>query len=334
MSTPYDDVFRTLLEKCSKLIVPVINEVFHTDYSMQEKIELLSNEHYITELEKEPATNGDSEKRITDSCVLIRNNLYHIECQSRKDYTMEIRMIEYDFHIALSNREEIDGIQTMRFPESAVLYLRHDTKTPDAMQVKLILPNQEEVMYDMPIVKVQNYSKEDIFDKKLLFFIPYYILKFEKKLDEIDGNKEELKQLTIEYQDIYDRLCNLEGIKEIDGTYLHHLVNLTDKLVRVVADKKENVKREVIKMGGKVLELEGEIIFKQAREQGLQEGVEQAQANSILKYMDKRGGDFEEACEFFDIPEEKYNLYRDKIDELLREQDSIEQLYRGNNRKK
>jgi hypothetical protein len=322
MSTPYDDVFRTLLEKCSKLIVPVINEVFHTDYSMQEKIELLSNEHYITELEKDPA-NGDSEKRITDSCVLIRNNLYHIECQSRKDYTMEIRMIEYDFHVALSHREEIDGIQTMRFPESAVLYLRHDTKTPDTMQVRLILPNQREAMYDMPIVKVQNYSKEDIFDKQLLFFIPYYILKFEKKLDEINENKEELKQLTEEYQDIYDRLCNLEGIKEIDGTYLHHLVNLTDKLINVVADKEENVKREVIKMGGKVLELEGEIIYKN--------GLEQAQANSILKYMDKSGASFEEACDFFDIPDKEYDLYRDKI-EGLREQNPIEQVYRGKQR--
>ncbi len=27
-STPYDDVFRTLLNDCSSLIIPVINEVF------------------------------------------------------------------------------------------------------------------------------------------------------------------------------------------------------------------------------------------------------------------------------------------------------------------
>lgn len=35
-STPYDDVFRTLLNDCSSLIIPVINEVFGESYSGQE----------------------------------------------------------------------------------------------------------------------------------------------------------------------------------------------------------------------------------------------------------------------------------------------------------
>lgn len=35
---PYDDVFRTLLNDCSSLIIPVINEVFGEDYSGEEKI--------------------------------------------------------------------------------------------------------------------------------------------------------------------------------------------------------------------------------------------------------------------------------------------------------
>ena len=35
--TPFDDVFKTLLEKCTDLIIPVLNEVFGTDYKMSEK---------------------------------------------------------------------------------------------------------------------------------------------------------------------------------------------------------------------------------------------------------------------------------------------------------
>ena len=31
-NTPYDDVFRTLLNDCSSLIIPVINEVFGEEY--------------------------------------------------------------------------------------------------------------------------------------------------------------------------------------------------------------------------------------------------------------------------------------------------------------
>lgn len=46
-STPYDDVFRTLLNDCSSLIIPVINEVFGEHYSGQEKIVFSPNEHFL-----------------------------------------------------------------------------------------------------------------------------------------------------------------------------------------------------------------------------------------------------------------------------------------------
>lgn len=36
-NTPYDDVFRTLLNDCSSLIIPVINEIFGEHYSGKEK---------------------------------------------------------------------------------------------------------------------------------------------------------------------------------------------------------------------------------------------------------------------------------------------------------
>ena len=91
IGTPYDDVFRTLLERCSKLIIPVINEIFKTDYSMDEEIILVSNEHYIIE------GVGDTVKRITDSCIKVAKRLYHIECESNPQTGMEIRMMEYDF---------------------------------------------------------------------------------------------------------------------------------------------------------------------------------------------------------------------------------------------
>ena len=31
-NTPYDDVFRTLLTDCTKLIIPIVNEIFKEDY--------------------------------------------------------------------------------------------------------------------------------------------------------------------------------------------------------------------------------------------------------------------------------------------------------------
>lgn len=84
-STVFDDVFRTIAQKMPQLLIPLINEVFHTNYSEDENFEQLRNEHY----EKYG-------KIITDSIIRIGRHIYHLECQSEKDAEMVIRMFEYD----------------------------------------------------------------------------------------------------------------------------------------------------------------------------------------------------------------------------------------------
>lgn len=64
-STPYDDVFRTLLNDCSSLIIPVINEVFGECYSGREKIVFAPNEHFLNQQD------GNEEERITDTSFKI-----------------------------------------------------------------------------------------------------------------------------------------------------------------------------------------------------------------------------------------------------------------------
>ncbi len=86
----FDDVFRTMAQKMPQLMVPLINEVFGTAYSVEDIDAQLRNEF----MEEEG-------KIVTDSIFRIRGRLYHIECQSVSDNTMAVRMFEYDFAIAL-----------------------------------------------------------------------------------------------------------------------------------------------------------------------------------------------------------------------------------------
>ena len=97
-NTIFDDVFRTMVEKMTYLVVPLINEVFHTAYPEDVKIVQLRNEHQLEDGEI-----------ITDSCLRIGDMLYHIECQSLDDETMAVRMVEYDFAIALEHRKKLMG---------------------------------------------------------------------------------------------------------------------------------------------------------------------------------------------------------------------------------
>ncbi len=62
----------------------------------------------------------------------------------------------------------------------------------------------------MPIMKVQTYSLDDIFEKGLLMLIPFYIFSHEKSFPEYNSNEQKLTELKAEYQKILDRLDELE----------------------------------------------------------------------------------------------------------------------------
>lgn len=133
VNTPYDDVFRTLLTDCTALIIPVVNELFHTSYTGKETIHLLQNEHFI----KLP--DGSEQERITDSSFEIlgrERKRYHVECQSTEDGSMIVRMFEYDTQLALENREVTAGALVVHFPDSAIVALRHTKNTPEVLAAK------------------------------------------------------------------------------------------------------------------------------------------------------------------------------------------------------
>lgn len=130
-------------------------------------------------------TSGKNGERITDSCLGIRNKLYHVECQSTPDNTMIVRMVEYDFAIALERADLTGEIAEMKMPRSCVLYLRHNSNTPDVLRMKVVFSNGQSVIYQVPVVKVQQYTKGEIFQKRLLMFLPFYIMRYEGKYKEI-----------------------------------------------------------------------------------------------------------------------------------------------------
>ena len=107
-NTIFDDVFRTMLEKMPHLVIPLINEVFGTDYPDDIPIVQKRNEHLTA-----------TGIIITDSHLFIADKIYHIECQSTSDSTMVIRMIQYDFATALEYAEKENGKYRIYFRSPA-----------------------------------------------------------------------------------------------------------------------------------------------------------------------------------------------------------------------
>lgn len=264
-NTIFDDVFRTMIEKMPYLAVPLINEVFHTSYPEDVKITQLRNEHQQKDGEI-----------ITDSCLLIGKKMYHIECQSTDDTTMAIRMIEYDFAIAVENAEKQGRRYRIEFPRSCVLFLRSSGNTPDYLEADVIFPDGKTHVYSIPAIKMADYTKDHIFEKNLLMLLPFYIMRYEKKKHDMRKNLELLQILLDEYDEIR---INLE--KELTETGKAELyTNLTKLIVKIadhIFEKEEDIRKGIGDvMGGKVLELESERL--KAEEQAVECASERAKA--------------------------------------------------------
>lgn len=280
-NTPYDDVFRTLLNDCSSLIIPVINEVFGEDYRGDEEVLFYPNEHFIQ------GQDTSTKEKITDSCfqvIGIRKKKYHLECQSTTDNKMIVRMFEYDTQIALDAGDVVQGTITVEFPHSAVLYLRHNSRTPDAMTVRIKTPGGE-VSYQVLVMKTQQYTLDEIFEKKLLFLIPFYIFTHESRFDEYENNAEKRELLKREVMEIMEKLEQMALAGEISEYEKCTLVDMSWKVVEKITAKYENVRKEVTK----VLEYEAKAILQSGIKQGKIEGRIEEKIASIMELLEEHG---------------------------------------------
>ncbi len=269
MGNIYDGAFRTILNDCRQMIIPVINEVFKEDYTGNEIIEFHPNEHFI---EQQDAAN---QERITDTNFIIygkKKKKYHLECESSlPDGRMTIRLFEYDAQIALDEGEVVNETLTVTFPNTAVLYLRNYKKTPDKMRYVIKTPGGT-VEYDVPIMKVQEYTLEDIFSKDLLLLIPFYIFSHEKNFKMYNSDEQRLAELKAEYRSILERLDKLEQEGIIGAFDKRTIIELSGDVIREIAQKYENVQKGVGDiMGGALIETEARTILNRGKDEGRNE---------------------------------------------------------------
>ncbi len=261
MGNIYDGAFRTILNDCRKLIIPVINEIFREEYTGEEKIEFFPNEHFLDQQDT-----ADKE-RITDTNFRVIGRItkkYHLECESSlPDGKITIRLFEYDAQIALDEGEVTEETLTVTFPNTAVLYLRNYKKTPDKMKYVIVTPGGT-VKYDIPLMKVQNYTLDDIFEKRLLLLIPFYIFSHEKNFPEYNSNEQKLAKLKSEYGYILERLDELEQQGVIGAFDKRTIIELSGNVVKEIAQKYENVQKGVgDMMSGALIETEARKILNQ-----------------------------------------------------------------------
>ena len=279
LNTAYDDAYHTLLNDCPRLIIPVVNEVFHENYDLNEEVKRSNEKYFINQ------QNGEQLIRIADSNFGIRTSQYHFECQSTADGTIIVRIFEYDTQAALQGAKLKKNILEVEFPNTALLYLRHSTNTPSSMIIRVRVPG-DSCSYEVPVMKAQLYSIDEIFAKKLFFLIPFHIFMYEKEFHNYDTDEEKRGELKAVYEDILNRLNNSVKERIITEYEKKTVITMTQKVLQKIAMKYSNVKESVGSvMGGKVLEYEAKDILNQGKALGKAEG----KAEAILMLLQEIG---------------------------------------------
>ena len=240
-NTVYNKVYKTMLHDRPKWVIPMVNEIFQEQYKGQERIEFLEGTHYIKD------TDGKLVERATDSYFKImdeREQEFYLEVQSTVDTTMVQRVYEYDSAIAYKYRiVDVENL-IVKFPRSAVLFLRYTKNTPDVL--KLVVKMEDSMAVQrVPIMKLGNYTLEVIFKKRLLILIPFYIFVYENKFMVYNEDVRELEKLKDVFRKMKEHLDMLVERGELDAYDRHFLISMTVKVAENLAEKFEHIVKGV-----------------------------------------------------------------------------------------
>ncbi len=257
-----------MMNDCLPLVIPVINEAFGKNYTGRERIFLNPNEHYINQQD------GSEQKRITDSAFTIitddgRRDKYIFECQSTADGTILVRIFEYIMQEALDSGEVSNNQLTVTVSNATVLFLRSNDNTPDVMKIVINTPGGA-VDFDVPVIKMNSYTLDDIFGKGLYFLLPFYIFNFEKKFAVYEKDKAEREKLMEEYAEFSERLYNALMDRKIFEHHRSTILGMSKSVLRKIAAKFKKVKTGVDEiMGGRILDYPG----RKEYYEGISEGI-------------------------------------------------------------
>ena len=244
----YDKAFKRILTLSEKTVINLINGLFDTDYPIDSKITYNWTEHEDKELKR----------TLADSILTINGrDSYHIEAQMTEDEEIVFRFIEYGFGHAYKNRTFIDGGERMIFPRPCILYLDEGKKdkVPDEYTLIMEFENQGEFTYKVPVLKLQNFSVEELNEKKLIALLPFQLLKLRKKIQNIrtDENLKELQDFVM--NDIIETIRKNEDVRNISHNDAHNLIELTMKLYMKIFSKYKELEEFTVRLYDQSMEL-------------------------------------------------------------------------------
>ena len=299
----YDKIFKKILTLSSKAVINLINGLFDTDYPEDSIIQYNWTEFADDELKK----------ILADTILTINNKQsYHLEAQMTNDETIIFRVFEYGFSHADRNRISDKNLYKLRFPEPKIIYLSPEGSLPSEYVLKLDFGTQGTFNYRVKAFIFNEFSTEELNQKKMVILIPFKLLKLRKALEKSRSpeNLTALKNLI--QNDIIGSIEENLRLGNITLSDARKLKRLTHKLYQQIYSHYKELE-EMNEMTDESLMLDIDIIEKEHEQQLAEKDNALLEKDKALAQKDKT---------IF----EKENIIEKKESEILALQERIKQL--------
>ncbi|MCR5283944.1 MAG: hypothetical protein K6E18_11275 [Lachnospiraceae bacterium] len=262
-------------------LIPLVNEAFGKHYSPNARVSLKPMKQVTRGIE------GSLNRRDTDSMATIIEDSdhsgmdYHFECEAWPGNAIAIRIAEYAVGSAFQSVKLTEMGAEMFLPYSAVIFLRADSLSRDALTMTIHYPGGT-ASYNVPVIRIRSYSIDSLFEKKLLLLLPFYAFNFEKDLGNMDSDSTQIHQLMKNLDDICGRLSLLAKSKEINEYQKAFLMEIMNRVFQKMAIKYQNITKGVDQvMGGYIIKTYADEILEKGIEQGIEQGIKRGIGQGI-----------------------------------------------------
>ena len=248
----YDRACKRCLSLSQKSTILLINGLYDKDYPPDSAVTYHWTEH----------EDHDLNRTLADTIITINHlDSYHIEIQMYPDQEIVMRVFEYGYHHAVTNRQ---GKDILLFPSPKILYLYEDGNAPDYHELTIYFGDQGQFVYRVPTFSYLKMNLDELNRRKLIVLIPFQLLRLRKAIEKerAPENLEQLKYLI--QHDIIGTIKENMAAGNITAIEGQKLQRITLQLYRHIYEKYDELEKAgVNQMAEEALILDVDIVEQQ-----------------------------------------------------------------------
>jgi len=288
----YDKIFKRILTLSNAAVVNFINGIFNRKFPKDSKLTYNWTENIKNNLEK----------TIADTIITVNGTeKFHVEIQINSDSTIALRVFDYGYQDALKYKKVENDRIILEFPQSKIIFLEHNSNTPDMVVLELQFKKQGKFEYKIPTMKFLNYSIEDLNKQHLVILLPLYLLKLRKEIEKEKSSENAVKLKAL----INDGIIKTIEDNEKAGNITHEdtivLIGLLEKLYTYLYGSIKKFKEEGVKdmLSEKLILDIDRVMYKAEKDK---EKAEEKAKLEIAKNMLDGGMAIEQVVNFTKLP--------------------------------